>query len=90
MTLDDKVRQAVKLLQVFGKGKVVEVSYSGGKDSDVILELAKMAGIEFRCAYVSLMARKSRSKSSVPTLRTSSRNTSALLKPAYKVRWTKL
>lgn len=51
MTLDDKVRQAVKLLQVFGKGKVVEVSYSGGKDSDVILELAKMAGIEFRAIY---------------------------------------
>lgn len=51
MTLDDKVRQAVKLLQVFGKGKVVEVSYSGGKDSDVILELAKMAGIEFWAIY---------------------------------------
>ena len=29
----------------------VEVSYSGGKDSDVILELAKMAGINFRAIY---------------------------------------
>lgn len=51
MNLDEKIRQAVKLLQVFGKGKVVEVSYSGGKDSDVILELAKMAGIEYRAIY---------------------------------------
>lgn len=51
MNLDEKIRQAVKLLQVFGKGKVVEVSYSGGKDSDVILELAKMAGINYRAIY---------------------------------------
>lgn len=27
------------------------MSYSGGKDSDVILELAKMAGIEYRAIY---------------------------------------
>lgn len=27
------------------------MSYSGGKDSDVILELAKMAGIKFRAIY---------------------------------------
>lgn len=29
----------------------VELSYSGGKDSDVILALAKMAGINFRAIY---------------------------------------
>lgn len=29
----------------------VEVSYSSGKDSDVILELAKMAGIPYRAIY---------------------------------------
>ena len=29
----------------------IEVSYSGGKDSDVILELAKMSGIDFRAIY---------------------------------------
>ena len=29
----------------------IEVSYSGGKDSDVILELAKMAGIPFEAIY---------------------------------------
>lgn len=29
----------------------VEIAYSGGKDSDVILELAKMAGINYRAIY---------------------------------------
>lgn len=35
------------------KGKVIELSYSGGKDSDVILELAKMAGVCVRPIYKS-------------------------------------
>lgn len=51
MLLQEKINKSVKLLQVFAKGKVVELSYSGGKDSDVILELAKMAGIEYRAIY---------------------------------------
>lgn len=47
-----KVARAVRLLQSIPKdGGPVEVSYSGGKDSDVILELAKMAGIEYRAIY---------------------------------------
>lgn len=29
----------------------MEVSYSGGKDSDVILELAKMSGVKYRAIY---------------------------------------
>ena len=29
----------------------MEIAYSGGKDSDVILELAKMSGIEYRAIY---------------------------------------
>ena len=51
--LDKKVVQAVKLLQVCYKsaGEPLEVAYSGGKDSDVILELAKMSGIEYRAIY---------------------------------------
>ena len=32
-------------------GEPLEVAYSGGKDSDVILELAKMSGIEYRAIY---------------------------------------
>lgn len=46
-----KVARAVRLLQSIPKDGPIEVSYSGGKDSDVILELAKMAGIEFRAIY---------------------------------------
>lgn len=54
--LEKKVAQAVRLIQAAGqaagkKGQPVEVCYSGGKDSDVILELAKMAGINYRAIY---------------------------------------
>jgi len=50
--LKKKVERAVKLIQSAGAdGKVVEVAYSGGKDSDVILELARMSGIKFRAIY---------------------------------------
>ena len=51
--LQKKVSQAVKLLQVCYKaaGEPLEIAYSGGKDSDVILELAKMSGIEYRAIY---------------------------------------
>ena len=38
----------MKLIQQAGRdGKEVEVAYSGGKDSDVILELARMSGIKY-------------------------------------------
>lgn len=51
--LKKKVEQAVKLLQVCYKvaGEPLEIAYSGGKDSDVILELAKMSGIAFKAVY---------------------------------------
>ena len=51
--LQKKVLQTVKFLQVCYKaaGEPLEIAYSGGKDSDVILELAKMAGIEYRAIY---------------------------------------
>ena len=45
MTLEQKVDHAIKLLRNIPRDGVVEVAYSGGKDSDVILELAKMSGI---------------------------------------------
>ena len=48
--LQKKVNRAIKLLQSI-KADVIELSYSGGKDSDVILELAKMAGINYRAIY---------------------------------------
>ena len=50
--LKKKIESAVKLIQSAGKdGQIVEIAYSGGKDSDVILELTRMAGISFRAIY---------------------------------------
>lgn len=46
-----KVERAIRLLQSIPQDGEIEVSYSGGKDSDVILELAKMAGIKYRAIY---------------------------------------
>lgn len=48
---EKKVARAIKLLQSIPQDGEIEVSYSGGKDSDVILELAKMAGIPYRAIY---------------------------------------
>lgn len=48
--LEKKVNRAIRLLKSI-RGGQIELAYSGGKDSDVILELAKMAGIEFRAIY---------------------------------------
>ena len=54
--LQKKINRAIKLIQSAAKkakeyGQPLEVAYSGGKDSDVILELAKMSGVEFRAIY---------------------------------------
>ena len=49
--LEKKVNQSIRLLQSIPQDGDIELSYSGGKDSDVILELAKMAGIRFRAIY---------------------------------------
>ncbi len=49
--LQRKIDRAIRLLQSTCKDQQVELSYSGGKDSDVILELAKMAGINYRAIY---------------------------------------
>lgn len=50
--LSKKVDLAIRLLKSIPTVEgPVELSYSGGKDSDVILELAKMAGINYRAIY---------------------------------------
>lgn len=50
--LQKKVDFAIRLLRSIPTDDgPVEISYSGGKDSDVILELAKMAGIPYRAIY---------------------------------------
>ena len=51
--LQKKVKQSIKLLQSVQKryDGEIEIAYSGGKDSDVILQLAKEAGIKYRAIY---------------------------------------
>lgn len=54
--LQKKVDRAIKLIQsasqmVISKNSELEVAVSGGKDSDVILELTKMAGVPYRAIH---------------------------------------
>jgi phosphoadenosine phosphosulfate reductase len=50
--IDKKVERALKLLRAIPADKQpVEVAFSGGKDSSVILELVKMSGIKYRAIY---------------------------------------
>ena len=51
--LQKKVERAVRLIQSVKNvgGQPIEVAYSGGKDSDVILELVRMSGVEYRAIY---------------------------------------
>lgn len=50
--LSKKIEQAVRLIKLAGMdGDPVEVAYSGGKDSDVILQLTREAGINYRAIY---------------------------------------
>lgn len=54
--LQKKVDRAIRMIQAAATraaaiGQPLEVCYSGGKDSDVILELAKMAKVNYRAIY---------------------------------------
>lgn len=51
--LQKKIDNSIKLLQSVARGydSDIEVAYSGGKDSDVILQLAKESGIQYRAIY---------------------------------------
>lgn len=52
--LQKKIDRAIKLLRIMSDGydnKPIEVAYSGGKDSDVILQLTREAGIPYRAIY---------------------------------------
>lgn len=49
--LDRKIAWSIRFLQSIPGDKPIEIAYSGGKDSDVILELAKMARINYRAIY---------------------------------------
>lgn len=43
----DLEKQAIDILQTFSGGDPYQLGYSGGKDSDVILHLAKKSGVPF-------------------------------------------
>lgn len=51
--LQKKIDRAIRLLQGIQKlyDGEIEIAYSGGKDSDVILQLAKESGIKYRAIY---------------------------------------
>lgn len=49
--LQTKIDRAIKLIRLAAGNDTIEVAYSGGKDSDVILELTKMAGVKYRAIY---------------------------------------
>lgn len=51
--LQKKIDSSIRLLQSVQKryDGEIEIAYSGGKDSDVILQLAKEAGIKYRAIY---------------------------------------
>lgn len=52
-SLLSKIERALKLLRsaAVSSEQPIEICYSGGKDSDVILELARMSGIKYRAIY---------------------------------------
>lgn len=50
MSLQIKIDRSIRLLRSI-KADEIELCYSGGKDSDVILELAKIADIPYRAIY---------------------------------------
>jgi phosphoadenosine phosphosulfate reductase len=47
----DKVQMAIDRLKLFEPAEGYYLAYSGGKDSDTILALAKMAGVKFDAHY---------------------------------------
>lgn len=50
--LQQKVTRALRLIEAAGRdGHEVEVAYSGGKDSDIVLRLTQMAGVKYRAIY---------------------------------------
>lgn len=47
----DLEKQAIEILRTFEGAEPYHLAYSGGKDSDVILHLAKKAGVNFNAVH---------------------------------------
>lgn len=55
-TLQRKIKLALQLIENAARmaeahGQILEIAYSGGKDSDCILELARMANVKYQAIY---------------------------------------
>lgn len=56
-SLNEKINKSIRLLQTFERCALgmwddgYWLAYSGGKDSDVILQLAKLAGVKYQAVY---------------------------------------
>lgn len=57
-SLHNKINQSIKLLKAYdlflkrrGNGEKLEIAYSGGKDSDILLWLARESGIDFNLVH---------------------------------------
>ena len=54
--LNDKIKSAIRILKIAEQqaaifNEPIEIAYSGGKDSDVLLTLAKMANVNYKAYY---------------------------------------
>ena len=50
--LDYKVKEAMRIMREYApKGEIYYLAYSGGKDSDVLLHIARRAGINFQAIH---------------------------------------
>lgn len=83
--LDKKITQALRLMESASKiaqehGQPLEIAYSGGKDSDVILELARMAGVTYRAIY------KNTTIDPPGTISHAKRQGAEMLRPEYSFR----
>ena len=47
----DLAKKAIDILQTFASDEPYQLAYSGGKDSDVILHLAKKSGVKFTAVH---------------------------------------
>lgn len=48
---EDKIKQSIERIRTYAPSEGYHVAYSGGKDSDVVLQLVKDAGVKFDAHY---------------------------------------
>lgn len=58
LSYEKKIESAISLIRSIPNDGPIELAYSGGKDSDVVLELSRMAGVDVALATVWLKSCK--------------------------------